>query len=66
DTSLTQLINDPSVSDELKATAAGQLRVRGTDLDARTEQLVTKLAGPAGGYGGYGYGGYYPRHYYDH
>ena len=32
---------------------------RGTDLDERTEQLVTKLAGPAGQYGGYGYGKYY-------
>ena len=50
------ILNDASANEELKAAAAGQLRVRGAELDARTEQLVTKLAGPA--YGGEGYGGY--------
>jgi HEAT repeat protein len=59
DQSLTQILNDPNAKDELKAAAASQLRSRGTDLDERTEQLVTKLAGPAGEYGGYGYGGGY-------
>jgi HEAT repeat protein len=59
DQSLTQILSDPNAKDDLKASAAVQLRSRGTDLDERTEQLVTKLAGPAGQYGGYGYGGYY-------
>lgn len=58
DQSLTQLVSDPNAKDDLKTAAALQLRSRGADLDERTEQLVTKLAGPAGGYGGYGYGGY--------
>jgi HEAT repeat protein len=58
DQTLTQILNDPSAQDDLKTAAASQLRVRGTDLDDRTEQLVTKLAGPASGYGGYGYGNY--------
>ena len=40
----------------MKATAAQQLRNRGTDLDEATEKTVTALAGNA--YGGYGYGGY--------
>ncbi|MBA2544214.1 MAG: hypothetical protein H0V17_31510, partial [Deltaproteobacteria bacterium] len=48
----------PSVKDELRMSAAGQLRGRGTDLDDATEERVTKLAGPRGAYGGYGYGGY--------
>ncbi|HEX2690527.1 MAG TPA: hypothetical protein VHN14_28120, partial [Kofleriaceae bacterium] len=53
---LTGIVNDPNASAELRATAAGQLRNRGAELDATTEQLVTKLAGPAA-YGGGGYGG---------
>ena len=60
DQTLTQIINDASATEELRQAAAGQLRVRGADLDANTEQLVTKLAGPA--YGGEGYGNY--RRYY--
>jgi HEAT repeat protein len=59
DQSLTSIVNDPSAKDDLKAAAAYQLRSRGTDLDERTEQAVTKLAGAPGGYGGYGYGGGY-------
>ena len=47
DQALTQIVNDPSAKDELKAAAANQLRGRGTDLDDATEQTVTKLAGPA-------------------
>ena len=47
DTTLTQIVNDPSATAELKAAAAGQLRNRGTDLDDATEQMVTKLAGAA-------------------
>jgi HEAT repeat protein len=58
DQSLTSIVNDANAKEDLKAAAASQLRSRGTDLDERTEQLVTKLAGAAGGYGGYGYGGY--------
>ena len=60
DQTLTQIINDASATEELRQAAAGQLRVRGADLDANTEQLVTKLAGPA--YGGKNYGNY--RRYY--
>jgi HEAT repeat protein len=63
DQALLQIVNDPSASEELKASAAGQLRVRGTDLDDRTEQVVTKLAGPGSEFGGYGYGGYGYRGY---
>jgi HEAT repeat protein len=58
DRALTQMIDDASVKDDLKAYAATQLRSRGVDLDERTEQLVTKLVGTADQYGGYGYGGY--------
>ena len=64
DTALTQIINDPGAKDDVKAIAASQLRVRGTDLDERSEQIVTKLAGAAGAYGGYGYGGYGGHGYY--
>ena len=54
DQTLTQLVNDGSISDEVKLAAAAQLRARGADLDDRTEQIVTKLAGMGGaGYGGY-------------
>ena len=56
---LTQLVNDASLGDDLKATAAAQLRMPGVELDARTQEIVTKLAGPPEGYGGYGYGGRY-------
>jgi HEAT repeat protein len=56
DSALEQLVNDPSTAADLKASAAAQLRARGTDLDDATDAIVTKLAGT----GGYGYGGYYP------
>jgi HEAT repeat protein len=59
DTSLTQIVTDPSSTDAMKALAAQQLRNRGTDLDDSTEAVVTKLAGAANLYGGYGYGGGY-------
>jgi HEAT repeat protein len=63
DQSLEQLVNDPGTPDNLRAMAAGQLRQRGTDLDATTEQAVTKLAGPLPEYGGAGYGSYHAEDY---
>jgi HEAT repeat protein len=57
DRALTQMIDDPSVSDELKSHAATQLRSRGVDLDDRTEQVVARLVGSEEAYGGDGYGG---------
>jgi hypothetical protein len=57
DRALTGIVNDPNANPELRATAAGQLRNRGAELDAATEQVVTKLAGPAAAYGGMSYGG---------
>ncbi len=59
DRALLSIVNDSGADDALRRAAAGQLRGRGTDLDDSTEQVVTKLAGPAPEYGGYGYGGGY-------
>ena len=59
-----KVLDDPSVKDDLKSYAAGQLRSRGVDLDERTEQMVTKLVGTADQYGGYSYGGYDGDEYY--
>jgi len=53
---LVQIVRDPSAAEELKLVAAGQLRGRGADLDGATEQVITRLVGPA--YGGAGYAGY--------
>ena len=59
DQTLTQLVNDPSTAENLKAAAASQLRQRGTDLDRRTEaRSPSSRARPTAADG---YGGYYPR-----
>jgi HEAT repeat protein len=55
DRALTGIVNDAGANADLRATAASQLRNRGSELDAATEAAVTKLAGPA--VGGAGYGG---------
>ncbi len=57
DQTLIAILKDPGAKDELKTAASNQLRGRGTDLDDATEQIVTKISGPPGAYGGYGYGG---------
>jgi len=57
DSTLSQIVNDPSANETAKAAAAMQLRNRGSELDPATEAAVTKLAGTAAQYGGYGYGG---------
>src|SRR5439155_22558047 len=56
DTTLSQIVNDPSTDANLRAMAANQLRARGSELDATTEAAVIKLAGPQEQYGGGGYG----------
>jgi hypothetical protein len=59
DQALIQIVNDPGAKEDLKMAAASQLRGRGADLDASTEQIVTKIIGPAYGGGSYmGYEGY--------
>jgi HEAT repeat protein len=58
DQSLIALMNAPSTSQDLRTSAANQLRSRGTDLDEKTEKAVKDIAGPPQMYGGYGYGGY--------
>jgi hypothetical protein len=57
DQALAAIVNDGGADPQLRASAANQLRTRGTDLDANTDKAVTELAGPAQQYGGYGYGG---------
>ena len=56
DQALIALVNDPGTKPELRATAAGQLRGRGAELDPATDKKVTELAGSRDAYGGYGYG----------
>jgi HEAT repeat protein len=62
DATLIGIVNNPGTPAEVRATAAGQLRNRSTQLDPTTERVVTELAGPAGGYGGDTYGRVVVRH----
>lgn len=57
DQSLASIVNDARATADLKAMAASQLRSRGADLDASTEQSVDGILGDdeSANYGGYAY-----------